>query len=485
MLIILGSTGDLCKKKIFPGINEMFRAKLGKYARTQYADEQLDMTSGSLSSSMTSMDLQKSPITDAYPKSIRNKTQYLQAQGKDILSKELGQRDLLKNAGIRIPQIIGYARSILTTEELIRKIDPSIEFLEETVHAIKYVHGSYEEFLKKVEPFIKEEENPIYIYMAVPPEVYPVIIDQVKETTKNIVLLAEKPIGFGLETFHQLKEKASALKNFLSVDHYLFKNILLQMPEIRSTSFLGSIIAPGMVKKISARFHEKIGVESRVGYFNSAGICRDVIQNHMLLSLAIVLNGNDKLSVLKKIHSMVLEKTTTGVYTGYVEKLKEETQALPKETFMKTETYIDAPWNVPLIIEGGKKMKNHFVGVILYLSKEGVKKLWELDTGSKMYVNKKKMQKYQPEDVQGKIIVFITPKESINLSLWKGKSLIKRVYIPVKRAKDGMTPYHALFSQLLYENKIDQNFSQLDELEEQWRIVDKVLDDNSKEKITY
>lgn len=487
MFVVLGCTGDLCKKKVFPALNGLLREKLNKCTDSKYISEEVKLASGTLSSS--SSFLQHSPLTQANPSNPRSKKEYIKAENSGGLSiKEMQQKDVLRNSGVYIPRIIGYARTEISTEELIRKIDPSINFLKELVSAIKYISGPYEECLERIEGQI-EKYSPeiVYVYMAIPPTVYPCIIEQVKKSKHNIVLLAEKPFGTSLSSFKSLEKEVLPIKDkFLCIDHYLFKRVLLQVPQLLEVSPL-NIITPECVKEVEGYFNEVDGVKERLGYFAEAGMCRDVLQNHLLVVVSSILGGRDRSSILSRIKEIQPKETILGEYKEYSEEIKQGglEGKDPRETYIKTETEIEDPWGIPLKLECGKKMKKHFVGIHVNLSPEGVRRIAAIPVGRKDYENTKKLKRIPEDKISGSVEVSLTPKEYVRVSLYYKKSLLKRIAVPLFEDKVLLSPYEAMLNQVLYNNNTKDNFSSITEVEIQWKIVDKVLGASPRKKIVY
>ncbi|KAI5180485.1 glucose-6-phosphate 1-dehydrogenase [Nematocida sp. AWRm80] len=489
MLVILGATGDLCKKKVFPSIDALLREILNECVQNEYINQELEKASSSVKSSTSSIQVVDSPITNANPKDIRNRTAYHKATDSQVHVKVLEQSSVLKNSGVNIPRIVGYARTVLSTEEFIRKIDPSINFLKETIEAIEYINGPYEDCLEKLEPlFERHSPEVILLYLAVPPHIYPMVIDQVKKSKRNIVILAEKPQGTSLKSFVSLKKLIDMIPGrFLCVDHYLFKNVLLQLPELIKETLLNELIVPGQVIGVSAYFNECIGVEGRLGYFNSSGTCRDVLQNHLLQAVSIVFaGGTSKTDLLKLISFIPPEKTVYGVYRSYKSQLKKEgVYDIPLETYLHAQTRINGPWKIGLEIECGKKLRTHFVGLILSLSNSAIEIIKGYPVTRNDFENTKKLNKVKPETLKGMIRIEITPKEHVSIDLTHNKQLVKRLMLPVERSENGATPYQTLFKQILLKGNISENFALPEEVYEQWRIVDQILENPAIHKITY
>ncbi|KAI5167339.1 glucose-6-phosphate 1-dehydrogenase [Nematocida sp. AWRm79] len=636
MIIIAGCTGDLSKKKLFPAINKVFRRELYKCTNTNYTNKELDLTDATLSSSTSAHNLSKySPITHANPKDSKCNKNYLEATESKILYKKILQGDLLINNNIKIPRIIGYARSILSNTQFIQRIDPNISYLKETISNIEYFNGEYKDMVSNIYGMINTEYNthsvisnnndtlcdklyndnnteynegsvisnnndtlcdklyndnnteynthgvisnePIYFYLAVPPEVYPNILKSVKILKNNgnngifklPILLIEKPIGTSLNSFLQLKQDIqSDLDRFLCVDHYLFKNIMVMYKNLYITSILQDIIVPEHISEVKAYFNEVIGVSGRESYYNTSGACRDVLQNHLLLIISTVLAGsNSRLSILQDITALTEGSTVFGVYKEYykvisgcdsvsdsvrasssetsLEKIS-KTKNIPnkeiknngniknfdiKETFIRTITKIGGNWNIPLKMTAGKKMSSHFVGVILIMKESGILKFAKQKTDAKDYENLKLLEKIikklenidkldqnnqnislsddirvetdesineseestenfdktkntKKTTISGKIKIKITPKEEISVELKYKNKLAKKVNIPIPKTEDKIDAYEHLFHQLIFKEDYS-NFSALSEIEEQWRIVDPILDSDNIRRIYY
>ena len=81
------------------------------------------------------------------------------------------------------------------------------------------------------------------------------------------------------------------------------------------------------ISNVQITFKENIGTAGRGGYFDSFGIIRDVMQNHLLQILSIVAMEkpvsldaedirNEKVKVLRAIEPVVMEDVLLGQYTS-------------------------------------------------------------------------------------------------------------------------------------------------------------------------
>ncbi len=105
-------------------------------------------------------------------------------------------------------------------------------------------------------------------------------------------IVVEKPFGSSLATAHQLnKELADAFDEdqVYRIDHYLGKETVQNLMVFR---FANGIFEPiwnrQYIDHVQITNAETIGVEGRGAYYESAGVVRDMIQNHVFQVLALV-----------------------------------------------------------------------------------------------------------------------------------------------------------------------------------------------------
>lgn len=155
----------------------------------------------------------------------------------------------------------------------------------------KKLFSDIEELLKKVCTDFQIPENFFY-YMAIPPSLF-------ESVTKKIVdhglgrevdgrwrrFIFEKPFGHDLESAHQLNDALLRLLNenqIYRIDHYLGKETVQNILVFR---FGNSIFEPiwnrNFIDHVQITVAEKLGVEQRGGYYESAGALRDMIPNHI------------------------------------------------------------------------------------------------------------------------------------------------------------------------------------------------------------
>ena len=146
-------------------------------------------------------------------------------------------------------------------------------------------------------------------------------------------VVVEKPFGRDRESFDELNQRLSAVfpeEWIYRIDHYLGKEMVRNIQVLR---FANQIFKPVWdskhISRIDISWSEDIGVEGRGGYFDNYGIIRDVVQNHLLQMLALVamepppsLSATDirnrKVELLKAITPLKPEDVDIGQYVAGV-----------------------------------------------------------------------------------------------------------------------------------------------------------------------
>jgi len=199
-------------------------------------------------------------------------------------------------------------------------------------------------------------------------------------------IIIEKPFGTDLPSAHQLNEEVGAVfdeEQVYRIDHYLGKETVQNLLVFR---FANGIFEPiwnrQYIDHIQITNAEAIGVEGRGGYYESAGVLRDMIQNHVFQVLSLVameppvsLSANavrdEKIKAMQAVRPITREQvdefTVRGQYgpgsvggkpvPGY----RQEPGVSPEsrtETYAVLKLYFDN-WRwagVPFYIRSGKRM---------------------------------------------------------------------------------------------------------------------------------
>lgn len=140
-------------------------------------------------------------------------------------------------------------------------------------------------------------ENFFY-YMAIPPDLFANVTQKIvknglgrEENGNWRRFIFEKPFGRDLESAKKLNTdllKIIKERQIYRIDHYLGKETVQNILVFR---FGNSIFEPiwnrNFIDHVQITVAEKLGVESRGGYYDSAGALRDMIPNHIFQLLTL------------------------------------------------------------------------------------------------------------------------------------------------------------------------------------------------------
>ena len=259
-----------------------------------------------------------------------------------------------------------------------------------------YKHADYtdtEEF-KALEKRLAEIEggpaNRLY-YMAIPPKLFPVVIEnldqtgQLKEKGSWRRVVLEKPFGTDLASAMKLNEQVHRALNenqIYRIDHYLGKETV---QNILFTRFANTFFEPvwnrNYVDHVEITVAETVGLEHRAGFYDSVGILRDMFQNHLLQLLTLVameppasFNANhlrnEKVKVLSAIQPMTPEQVAANTIRAQYKGYREEPEVRPNSTtatFAAVRLFINNwRWKgVPFYLRSGKHLAEKYSQIII------------------------------------------------------------------------------------------------------------------------
>ena len=213
--------------------------------------------------------------------------------------------------------IIGCARTEFTDDSFRDRVRASLENIslnnegkiDEFLGRLYYSQiiyddpASYNDLSGRIESLDKENSIPAnrLFYLAVPPNLYNNISNMlgssglsVEDSEKNnwTRIVVEKPFGRDLETAKALDvslKQSFKEDQIYRIDHYLAKETVQNILFFR---FANTIFEPlwnsQYVEYVDILAAEKIGIEKRAGYYEHAGIIRDMFQNHMMQLFSLV-----------------------------------------------------------------------------------------------------------------------------------------------------------------------------------------------------
>ena len=274
-------------------------------------------------------------------------------------------------------RIIGCARTAYSDDAFRDHLRPFLpEGSEEQRVAflakIRYVAGDYSDpgFYRKLDGVLNtlEAANDLpsnrTFYLAMPASLYPAIIDKLSESGmleespepdapwRHVVL--EKPFGRDFASAEELdRDLHSHMREdqIYRIDHYLGKDTVQNILMLR---FANLVFEPvwnsRYIDHVQLTAAETLGVENRAGYYEQAGLLRDMFQNHMLemLSLAAMEMPasfspddvrSEKVKLIKSIRPFDLKHLNETVVRGQYEGYRSEPGVAPDS---RTETFVAA-----------------------------------------------------------------------------------------------------------------------------------------------
>lgn len=222
-------------------------------------------------------------------------------------------------------------------------------------------------------------------YLAIPPSVYARAAELLARAGLNSEarLAVEKPFGQDLESARALQ--ADLTQHFpeerlLRVDHFLGKDAVENLLTVRfANPALGEILHRRQVRGVQITLAEDFGVQDRGGFYDATGALRDVVQNHLLQTLAYFVMEpprtgspqdilDERARALRAVRTVLPEDYVRGQYTGYLDVPGVQPQSRA-ETYAALRTWVDTDrWSgVPFTIRTGKALATSAMEIVAEL----------------------------------------------------------------------------------------------------------------------
>lgn len=336
-IVIFGASGDLTKRKLIPALYELFRK-------------------GRLPRDTRIVGFARSPFSHE------------------------SWRDSL---GEHVAQFTGTRFS----EELWRQFAPNVFYHRGDVLNADDVSllGDYLNRLEEGRPHAR------MYYLSLSPEFYePTVVHlgaagmaAEQEAPRRLVI--EKPFGRDLESARRLNDKVHQIFSegqIYRIDHYLGKETVSNVLVLR---FANTIFEPlwnrRYVDHVQITAAEELPVGHRAAFYESAGILRDMFQNHLLQLLTLTameppsrVSADDirdeKVKVLRAVRRLKAEDLAVQTVRGQYRRYRDEPNVPPGSetaTFGVVKLYVDNwRWQgVPFYLRSGKAMSCRTTQIVI------------------------------------------------------------------------------------------------------------------------
>lgn len=309
--------------------------------------------------------------------------------------------------------VIGVARSSLTTDsfrEHILQESKQWGDLSPIIKHFHYLQGDYSDnstyislsdLLDSIECNHESGKSRLF-YLATIPQLFGPIsallgdngLSQNRPSGFTRIII-EKPFGDDVSTAEKLNREmheSFSEEQIYRIDHYLGKETVQNLLALRfSNAIFEPIWNRNFINNVQISVAEQLGVGHRGSFYDHAGALKDIVQNHMLQILSLVLMEapatmtaesiqNEKVKVLSSVEIPSEEETYQRVVRGQyqsgvinsdeVKGYQEEKDVDPNsttETFVAMRLAIDN-WRwagVPIFIRTGKRMPKRETQVVM------------------------------------------------------------------------------------------------------------------------
>jgi len=306
----------------------------------------------------------------------------------------------LERRGMLPCPVLGVAFDDYTTEKLVERARNAVtdalnaqgEEIDEQVFSafankLTFIQGDFTDagLYQRIAAELKGAKAPLF-YLEIPPSLFAAVVENCAAAgmAEGARFAIEKPFGTDLASAIELNNrllKVITEEQMFRIDHFLGKEPVQDIVYLR---FANALFEPVWnrhhVDCIEITMSESFGVEDRGSFYDKVGALRDVVQNHLLQVLALVMMeppgagldpiGENRLDVFEAMRPADPKRVVRGQYAGY-QNITGVAPGSDTETFIALRLEVDS-WRwagVPIYIRAGKRMPVTATEVVVRLKR--------------------------------------------------------------------------------------------------------------------